>query len=208
VTQIGNTDVPAQYAGYINQAASATGLPAAVVAAQIQQESDWDPTAVSPTGAQGIAQFEPQTWAQYGTGSPDNPADAFAAYAKFMSALLKQYDNDIQDALAAYNAGGGDLSAGLGYADSILAAAGLPDTAKAGTGTGGSGGILGDIGSLTGATAIASGIASVAQDFEGIAKVLGWLTLPSNWTRIFAGVIGAGFLSTGIFLLGKEAKGA
>jgi Transglycosylase SLT domain len=202
---IGGTTVPGPYVGYVYSAAQATGMPASVVAAQINLESGFDPTAVSPTGAQGIAQFEPGTWAQYGSGSPDNPQDAFTAYAKYMGVLLKDEKSSIQDALAAYNAGPGNIQAGLGYADTILTRAGVPDSAKAGAGLN-PGGIIGDIGSATGLTAVASGITGLAQDFEGFAKVLGWLTLPSSWTRIFSGMLGAAFLGAGVYLLGKEAK--
>jgi Transglycosylase SLT domain len=116
--------VPAQYQGIVNTAAQTTGLPVDVVAAQIQTESSWNPGAESPTGAQGIAQFEPGTWAMYGSGSPLDPTAAMAAYAKFMSVLLRQFNGNVRNALAAYNAGAGNLAAGYGYADKILAMAG------------------------------------------------------------------------------------
>jgi hypothetical protein len=125
--------VPPKYVNLIRQAARGTGMPASVVAAQIQDESSFDPNSVSPTGAQGIAQFEPGTWKTYGSGSPFNPQNAMAAYTKYMSTLLKQYNGNIRDALAAYNAGPGNLAAGYGYADSILSKAGLSSTATAGS---------------------------------------------------------------------------
>lgn len=129
--------VPAQYQPYINQAAQATGLPASVVAAQIQTESGYNPNAVSPAGAEGIAQFLPGTFASYGSGSPFNVADAFNAYENYMSALLKEENGNITNALAAYNAGPGNLSAGMGYATSILSLAGQPGGGTASGGTGG-----------------------------------------------------------------------
>jgi hypothetical protein len=137
---IGGTDVPAAYASYVNAAAASTGLPAAVVAAQINEESGFNPSATSPTGAQGIAQFEPGTFASYGSGSAYNVADAFAAYTSYMSALLKQFGGNVADALAAYNAGPGNLPAGAGYASTILGNAGAPasSTATPAAGTGSS----------------------------------------------------------------------
>ena len=120
-----STTIPRQYRRYVTAAARDTGLPAGVIAAQIDDESGWDPKAQSGAGAEGIAQFEPGTWAQWGTGSPYNPADAFPAYAAYMSSLLSQFGN-VRDALAAYNAGPADLQAGYPYADRILSAAGLP----------------------------------------------------------------------------------
>lgn len=129
---IGNTNVPSQYVSYVNAAAAATGLPAAVVAAQINDESGFNPNATSSAGAEGIAQFLPSTFKSYGTGSPYNTADAFAAYTKFMTALLQQFHGNIQDALAAYNAGPNNIPAGLGYAKTILSNAGVPASATAG----------------------------------------------------------------------------
>ena len=133
MTQIGGTNVPPQYVSYVNQAAAATGLPAAVVAAQINEESGFQPGVNSGAGAEGIAQFLPSTFAAYGKGSPYNVADAFAAYSNYMSALLKQEGGSIQKALAAYNAGPGNIGAGMGYANTILSAAKVSSGAQAGT---------------------------------------------------------------------------
>lgn len=127
--------VPSQYQTLITEAAKALGLPISVVASQIKLESDFDPNAVSPTGAEGMAQFEPYTWKDFGTGSPFNPSDAMAAYIKYMGALLKQENGSVYAALEAYNAGPGNLKAGSGYAKTILERAGLFDTLKQG-GTG------------------------------------------------------------------------
>lgn len=118
--------VPSIYQQYVAQAAAATGLPQSVVAAQIDYESGFNPNAVSPTGAEGIAQFEPGTWSSYGTGSPFDPKAAFAAYAKYMKTLLDQFHGNVTDALEAYNAGPGNLQAGAGYAQHILSVAGQP----------------------------------------------------------------------------------
>jgi hypothetical protein len=131
-------DVPSQYQSLVANAAAQLGIPAGVVAAQIQTESSWNPDATSPTGAQGLAQFEPSTWATYGTGDPTDPTAAMNAYVKYMSVLLQQFGGNVQDALAAYNAGPGDLSAGMGYANGILSEAGTGDVTSTGTTGGGS----------------------------------------------------------------------
>jgi soluble lytic murein transglycosylase-like protein len=123
--------VPAQYRADVASAAQATGLPVGVVAWQIQDESGFDPNVTSPTGAQGIAQFEPDTWKTYGKGSPFDPQAAFTAYSKFMSALLKQEGGSVFKALEAYNAGPGNLPAGASYATTILRQAGQPSNAQA-----------------------------------------------------------------------------
>lgn len=51
----------------------------------------------------------------------------------------------------------------------------------------------------------AAAIGDLAQEFEGMAKVLTWLTLPSNWTRIFSGLFGTVFLGFGIWFIIREA---
>lgn len=78
--------------------------------AQMQNESSFDPNAVSPTGAQGIAQFEPSTTAainkQNGTKlDPNNPDDALELHYQLTKQLLTQYGGDPVKALKAYNAG-------------------------------------------------------------------------------------------------------
>jgi hypothetical protein len=124
----------------LDWAAAVIGISPAIVRAQIQLESNGDPDALSSTGAVGVAQFEPGTWAGQGCpGSPNNVNDAMHCYAGFMHSLVSQYKGNVRDALAAYNAGGGDLAAGYGYADTILANAGEPQDDKAGKGTGDSG---------------------------------------------------------------------
>jgi hypothetical protein len=128
--------VPAQYVSYVQAAATYTGMPVTVVAAQIQEESGFNPNALSSAGAEGIAQFLPSTFAEYGSGSPYNVADAFSAYERYMASLLSDYSGNIQDALEAYNAGPGNLSAGAQYANTILANAGQSSDATASGGTG------------------------------------------------------------------------
>ena len=130
----------------IKWAAGVIGIPCQVVAAQINEESGGNPGAVSPTGAQGVAQFEPGTWQGEGcTGSPFNVNDAMKCYAKYMYSLVRQFHGNVRDALAAYNAGPGHLAAGYGYADAILGAAGQPGSlaASGGTGQAGAGGQAG-----------------------------------------------------------------
>lgn len=125
----------------INWAAGVVGISPAIVAAQITDESGGNPGALSPTGAQGVAQFEPGTWQTTGcSGSPWNVNDAMRCYATLMYQLVQQNHGSVRDALAAYNAGQGNLAAGYGYADSILSAAGAPSGATASGGTGAAGG--------------------------------------------------------------------
>lgn len=118
--------VPARYVFLVKAASIYTGLPYAVVACQINDESGFQPNVVSSAGAEGIAQFEPGTFAAYGHGSPFNVQDAFNAYIAYMNHLLHVFGGNVRLALAGYNAGEGNYQAGLGYADTILSCAGSP----------------------------------------------------------------------------------
>ena len=116
--------VPAQYAGEVKWAAQQLRIPEAVVAAQLNLESGFNPHATSNAGAQGIAQFEPGTWSDLGCGgSTFNAAASFKCYVKYMHQLLSMSHGNVRQALAAYNAGPANVSAGYGYADTILQAA-------------------------------------------------------------------------------------
>jgi soluble lytic murein transglycosylase-like protein len=96
--------VPSRFREPLLDAASRWNVSAALLAAQLMAESNFDPFAVSPAGAQGIAQFMPSTAAAYGLRDPFDPAAAIDAQAHLMSDLLRQL-GDPQLALAAYNAG-------------------------------------------------------------------------------------------------------
>ena len=121
--------VAAAYLPWVNKAGSmCASISAPLIAAQIQQESGWNPNAVSPVGAQGIAQFMPGTWASYkndadGTGkdSPFDPADAITAQGHLMCDLAARVIKDlaahvisgtlIELVLGGYNAGIGAVEA-------------------------------------------------------------------------------------------------
>ncbi len=98
--------VPARFRSPILSAAMKWGVSAALLSAQLMAESGFDPTAGSPAGAQGIAQFMPATAASYGLRDPFDPVQAIDAQAHLMSDLLKQFGSPAL-ALAAYNAGPG-----------------------------------------------------------------------------------------------------
>lgn len=116
--------VPSNWVWWVNAASKGTGIGFQIVACQINLESGFNPNAVSPAGAEGIAQFLPSTFVSYASGSPFNPNDALTAYINFMNALARMEGNDIFNMLAAYNAGPGNIQAGAGYAQEILSCAG------------------------------------------------------------------------------------
>jgi Transglycosylase SLT domain/D-alanyl-D-alanine carboxypeptidase len=96
--------VPGQYREPILRSAARWGVPAALMAGQLMAESGFDPSAGSPAGAQGIAQFMPGTAASYGLTNPYDPVAAIDAEAHLMHDLLTQFGSP-ELALAAYNAG-------------------------------------------------------------------------------------------------------
>jgi hypothetical protein len=102
--------VPNGYRATLVAAASRWNVPAALLAAQLMAESNFNPFAVSPAGASGIAQFMPATAAAYGLDDPFDAEASIDAQAHLMSDLLRQF-GDTSLALAAYNAGPGPVEA-------------------------------------------------------------------------------------------------
>jgi soluble lytic murein transglycosylase-like protein len=96
--------VPAAYAAPISRAAQRWNVSATLLAAQLEQESGFNPYAISPAGAQGIAQFMPGTAADYGLSDPLDAERAIDAQAHVMRDLLRRF-GAVPLALAAYNAG-------------------------------------------------------------------------------------------------------
>ena len=90
------------------QDAQLAGIDPVLFQRQIRQESNFNPDAVSPAGAIGIAQFEPTTAASlHPPLDPTDPVASLAAAAQYMANENKMYGGDDAKALAAYNAGDG-----------------------------------------------------------------------------------------------------
>ena len=110
--------VPNGWEKWVLEAAQASGVPAAVLAGQLQVESNWDPLAKSGAGASGLAQFMPGTWSEYGQGSIWDPQAAIKAQGVYMGVLMHSVQpvaaatgqDQVTLALAAYNSGPGRIS--------------------------------------------------------------------------------------------------
>lgn len=107
---------PKQYAALIGKAAVDNDLPPELLAAQIKQESGFNPNAVSPAGATGISQFMPGTAKEMGV-NPLDPASAIPGGARYLRQNIDKFGGSVPLGLAAYNAGpgrvqqsGGDIS--------------------------------------------------------------------------------------------------
>jgi soluble lytic murein transglycosylase-like protein len=96
--------VPEQFAPAIARAAQRWNISAALISAQLYAESNFNPFARSPAGAQGIAQFMPGTAQSYGLANPFDPDAAIDAQAHLMHDLLGRFAS-VPLALGAYNAG-------------------------------------------------------------------------------------------------------
>jgi|SRR5665213_3284513 len=88
----------------LTQAAQRNGLPAPFFIRLLFQESRFDPGIVSSAGAQGIAQFMPETAADVGLDNPFDPLQAIPASARLLRDLFQKFGN-LGLAAAAYNAG-------------------------------------------------------------------------------------------------------
>lgn len=86
------------------QAAQSNDLPAPFFIRLLFQESGFRPEVVSRAGAQGLAQFMPDTSASMGLINPFDPVQAIPASARLLRSLIQQFGN-LGLAAAAYNAG-------------------------------------------------------------------------------------------------------
>lgn len=103
----------AQFEPVARASATQNGVPVEMYLRQITQESGWNPSAVSPAGAAGIAQLMPGTARDLGVDPFDAVASLHAA-ARYMKTLYTNHEKSWKRALAAYNWGWGNVAAGLG----------------------------------------------------------------------------------------------
>lgn len=97
------------YAAEINAAAARHGLDPALLRGLIKQESGFNPNARSGAGAVGLTQLMPGTAASLGVTDPSDPAQAIEGGAKYLAQQMKTFGGDVEKALAAYNAGPGNV---------------------------------------------------------------------------------------------------
>jgi hypothetical protein len=95
------------------QAATDNGLPEEFFTRLIWQESRFNPKAVSPVGAQGIAQFMPATAAMRGLANAFEPLQALRESASYLRELRTTFRGNLGLAAAAYNAGPAQVEAWL-----------------------------------------------------------------------------------------------
>jgi soluble lytic murein transglycosylase-like protein len=99
-----------QYDALIQASAARNGVDPALLKALIRAESNFDPNAGSPAGAQGLTQLMPGTAAGLGVTDVHDPAQAIEGGAKYLRSQLDAFGGDETKALAAYNAGPGAVT--------------------------------------------------------------------------------------------------
>jgi soluble lytic murein transglycosylase-like protein len=96
-----------RYEAHVIAAAREYALEPALIHAVISAESGYNALARSPKGAKGLMQLMPATAERYGVDNPLDPKQNIYGGAAYLRYLLTLFGNDMQLALAAYNAGEG-----------------------------------------------------------------------------------------------------
>lgn len=97
------------YDDIITRAAETYGVPKKLIQSVIQQESNFNSKAVSSAGASGLMQLMPATARHLGVQNSFDPEQNVFGGTKYLRQMLDMFDDNITLALAAYNAGPGNV---------------------------------------------------------------------------------------------------
>lgn len=112
VTMLSYEVAQSSYRTIARHAAAHYGINPTLFERQINQESGFNPWALSSAGAEGIAQFMPATAASMGV-NPWDPVSSLWGAARLMAQLNRQFRGNYAMALAAYNAGAGTVRSAI-----------------------------------------------------------------------------------------------
>lgn len=99
-----------ELASIFKEASETYSVPENLLTAMAKQESNFRADATSASGAMGIMQLMPATAEALGCENPYDARENIMAGAKYISQLLERYDGNTSLALAAYNAGSGNVA--------------------------------------------------------------------------------------------------
>ena len=97
------------YDDYIRASATRHGVDPALMKAMMHTESAFNPNARSPVGAQGLMQLMPATARRFKVNNAWNPAENIEGSAKYIAWLMRRFNNNVEFAVAGYNAGEGNV---------------------------------------------------------------------------------------------------
>ena len=100
--------VPKGYGKLVADAAKKHGIDPSILAGLIETESNWNPNAISRSGAKGLTQFMDPTAAEFGVNVFD-PASSIDGGAKYLRYLIDYFKGDVRLAIFAYNGGMGNI---------------------------------------------------------------------------------------------------
>lgn len=106
-THDGSPERYRRYDRFIREAAALYRLPEAFLRAVIRVESDYQPGAISRTGAQGLTQLMPHTAARMGVLDAFDPRQNILGGARYLRVLANHFEGDLILTIAGYNAGEG-----------------------------------------------------------------------------------------------------
>jgi soluble lytic murein transglycosylase-like protein len=98
-----------RYGEWIRQAATLYQIPEQLVRAVIRCESDYDPRAVSVSGARGLMQLMPDTASLMQVHDIDDPRENIFGGVRLLRVLANEFNGDLELTIAAYNAGDGSV---------------------------------------------------------------------------------------------------
>ncbi|WP_409304670.1 lytic transglycosylase domain-containing protein [Peribacillus sp. SCS-155] len=100
---------PSNFEEMIDKAAGVFNIPAKLIKSVIKHESNFNPKAASQAGAAGLMQLMPGTARELGVTNRLDPMESIMGGSKYLKKMMDRYNGDIKLALAAYNAGPGNV---------------------------------------------------------------------------------------------------